>query len=174
MIRSVKDARALFAYERWAANQFFDAVLALPPGVADRELGGSFASIRATLLHLIGAEFTWVSRWEGGDGALPKGWDDQELVELRGAADRVALRQDQVLDRLEALEAGGDPNALGGELRYGDRSGAPRVSTFGDMILHVVNHGSYHRGQLATLLRQVGAVPPSTDYIKYTRRSPGG
>jgi uncharacterized damage-inducible protein DinB len=58
---------------------------------------------------------------------------------------------------------------VGGSLHYRLFSGAEETRPLGDLMRHVVNHGSYHRGQLVTMLRQLGKAPPSTDYILYLR-----
>ncbi|HUP48779.1 MAG TPA: DinB family protein [Thermoanaerobaculia bacterium] len=50
----------------------------------------------------------------------------------------------------------------------------PFTNRFLDVLFHVVNHSNYHRGQLITMLRQVGAIPPGTDLIVYRRESPPG
>ncbi len=164
--------RELLAYHRWAHRAWIEALRALPPEVLDRPLASSFPSIRATFAHMVGAELIWVGRWEGGDGALPEGFEELELEALVEALEGVARRQDAVV---AGLLEGEEPGAHGAgglerELAYGDRAGNPHRSTFREMIQHVVNHATYHRGQLATLFRQVGVIPPSTDLIKYTRR----
>lgn len=161
------ELRELLAYHRWAHEAWIEALRALPPEVLDRPLPSSFPSIRATFAHMVGAEHTWVDRWEGGDGTLPEGFEEGELEALVEALDAVARRQDGVVAGLLAEDRG-----LEKELAYRDRAGNPHRSTFREMLQHVVNHATYHRGQLATLLRQVGATPPSTDLIKYTRRPP--
>jgi uncharacterized damage-inducible protein DinB len=163
----IEDIRELMTYNRWAHDLFLDAIEALPEGAADRELGSSFPTIRGTLAHMIGADLIWVSRWEAADPVLPPGWDDRSVAELRAALEEIRVRQDAFVDALE-------PSDLDRELHYHDRAGEPHVSTFRHMLVHVVNHATYHRGQLATLLRQVGAIPPSTDFIRYTRRAAAG
>jgi uncharacterized damage-inducible protein DinB len=157
------ELRELLAYQRWANQAFLEALRALPADALDQRLESSFSSLRGTLVHLVGAELIWVDRWEGGPGELPADFEEAGLEALAATLEEVARRQDAVLDRLgdEGLEA---------ELVYRDRAGNPHRSIHRHMIQHVVNHGTYHRGQLATLLRQVGVVPPSTDFIKYTRR----
>lgn len=157
------ELRELLAYQRWANHAFVEALRALPATALDRRLESSFSSLRATLAHLVGAELIWVDRWEGGAGVLPADVEEAGLEALATTLEAVARRQDAVLDRL-------GEEGLDDELVYRDRAGNPHRSTYRHMIQHVVNHGTYHRGQLATLLRQVGAVPPSTDFIKYTRR----
>lgn len=166
-MEDLQDIQELLAYNRWAHDLFFDAIEALPEGAVDRSLGSSFPTIRATLAHLVGADLIWMTRWEAGDPVLPPGWEERSVAELRESLDEVRARQD-------AFVAGLEPTDLDRELHYHDRAGEPHVSTFRHMLVHVVNHATYHRGQLATLLRQVDVIPPSTDFIRYTRRAAAG
>jgi uncharacterized damage-inducible protein DinB len=165
-MRTLDDIRELLAYNRWAHRAFFDAVLDLPQGDVDRELASSFPSIRATLAHMVGAELIWILRWEGANPAIPESWGELDVAALHDALRDVEARQDAFLDTL-------DPGGLDRELRYRDRAGNPHLSRVDHMLVHVVNHATYHRGQLATLLRQLGRIPPSTDFIRYTRRKAG-
>ncbi len=48
-------------------------------------------------------------------------------------------------------------------------NGTPHRNRLLDLLLHVVNHSSYHRGQLTTMLRRVGATPVATDYVYFKR-----
>ncbi len=164
-MRTPEELLELLAYNRWAHDAFFDALLALPPAELDREVGGSFPSLRATLAHVVWAEWLWIQRWEGGDATLPDGWEGRTVAELRPMLREVA-------DRQEAFVRGLPRGGTGRELRYGDRAGNPFRSRIDHMVVHVVNHATYHRGQLAVQLRLLGRVPPSTDFVKYTR-TPG-
>lgn len=167
-MRNLDDIAELLAYNRWAHDRFLDVIESLDPETVEREIESSFSSIRATLAHMVGAERTWVARWESGEGHLPDTWDELSVVELREELRGVKLRQDAFLTTL-------DDGDLTREVHYRDRAGNPHTSSIRHMLMHVVNHATYHRGQLVTLLRQVGAVPPSTDFIRYTRRpAPGG
>ncbi len=162
-MRTLDDVRELLAFNRWAHRAFLDVMLALPPGEVDRESASSFPSIRATFAHMVGAELIWIQRWEGLEPKIPEGWEALDMGALRDALEEVEARQD-------AFVAGLEPGELAREIRYGDRAGNPHISRIDHMLVHVVNHASYHRGQLATLLRRFGHVPPSTDFIKFTRR----
>jgi len=166
-MRNLDDISELFAYNRWAHDRFLEVIEALDPEAVDRELQSSFPSIRATLAHAVGAERIWVARWEGGEGTLPDDWDDLSVAALREELALVAARQDAYLATL----TDGD---LAREVHYHDRAGTPHVSSIRHMLVHVVNHATYHRGQLTTLLRQVGARPPATDFVRYTRRPAAG
>jgi uncharacterized damage-inducible protein DinB len=166
-MRNLDDVRELLAYNRWAHRAFFKAVLDLPEGEADREFATSFPSIRATLAHMVGAELIWLLRWEGVRPSVPAGWGDLPVSALRDALHDVEARQDAFVSSLES-------DRLDRELEYQDLAGNTHRSRIDHMLVHVVNHASYHRGQLASLLRQLGRIPPSTDFIRYARRKGGG
>ena len=52
---------------------------------------------------------------------------------------------------------------------YVNLKGEQSTYRFADILVHVVNHGTYHRGQLGHLLRDLGLTPPSTDYLIFRR-----
>ena len=63
-----------------------------------------------------------------------------------------------------------DDTSVNNSLEYKALNGQPASSRIGEMLQHVVNHGTYHRGQVTTMLRQVGAAPPkSAELIVFYR-----
>lgn len=161
-------ARTLVDFHYWARDRMLDAVLALPASDYTKELGSSFSSVCATVQHTYGAEVVWLQRWQGASptafpGAMPPG-----VLELRDAwqAHEVQFR---------AFVASLDDEGIQRVVRYRLFSGAEGESPIWQMLAHVVNHASYHRGQVTTLLRQLGAAAPaSTDMIGYFRERAGG
>jgi uncharacterized damage-inducible protein DinB len=158
------ELRTLLDYHYWARDRLLDAASALSPEQLTRDLGSSFKSIRDTLAHIYAAEWAWCSRWNGTSptALLPP---DQfpDVATLR--AKWMALERDvrAVLDRLG--EAGTDQ-----VIEYTMINGEARQSVFWHMLQHVVNHASYHRGQVTTMLRQLGVPPPqSMDLITFYR-----
>jgi uncharacterized damage-inducible protein DinB len=69
-----------------------------------------------------------------------------------------------MLDRFEAWAGAQDPNRV---IEYKNLKGDAFAKPVWEILLHVVNHGTYHRGQIAAMLRQLGHVPPSTDFIYF-------
>ena len=159
-----RDVRTLIDYHYWARDRMLDAVAALSPQQLTVELGGSFRSVRDTLAHLYGAEWIWYSRWHGeAPTALPTPETFPDFASIRQAW----LEHEK---RMRAFVEGLDDHALERVLSYKLLSGQPGASILWHMIQHMVNHASYHRGQVTTLLRQLGAAPPkSTDLITYYR-----
>ena len=160
----IRDVRTLVDYHYWARDRILEAVEALTPEQFTRDLGSSFRSVRDTLAHTYGAEWIWYSRWQGeAPTALPAPDMFPDLASLRrGWRDHEA--------RMRAYVEGLDDHGLERVVPYKLLSGQPGASVLWHMIQHVVNHASYHRGQVTTLLRQLGATPPkSQDLIAFYR-----
>ncbi len=157
------EIRELFAYNRWANRRFLDAAAALGDEPLRRDLGSSFPSVAATLEHILSAEWIWLERWNGrSPTARPGHWNVGDLGGLRRAWDAVEAAQTAFVEGLD-----GDGLARG--VDYRSLRGDPFRAPLWQLLRHVVNHSSYHRGQLATLLRQLGATPPNTDLVAYYR-----
>jgi uncharacterized damage-inducible protein DinB len=160
---TLTDLEILVDYHYWATRRVLDAVEALTPDQFTKDLGNSFPSVRDTLGHLYGADWIWCSRWEGeSPSALPDPQLFADLASIRHAWDAHEPRVRSALKRF--AERGVDqPFEF---VRFGVRQSQP----FSHTLQHLVNHGSYHRGQVVTMLRQLGAAPPpSTDLIAFYR-----
>lgn len=158
-MRSLPEISELYAYNRWANARTLEAAAGLSPEELSRPVGGSFSTVLGTLAHLVGAEWVWFERWYGGSPrALPGGFTG--LDDLRARLGEVEAGQQAFLGDLS-------PARLETKITYVNFAGETWTYALGDMLIHVVNHGSYHRGQVATLLRQLGKKPLSTDYLLY-------
>jgi uncharacterized damage-inducible protein DinB len=158
------DLRVLLDYHYWARDRVLDAAAALSPEQLTRNLGNSFGSVRDTLVHTYSAEWIWYARWQGQS---PAGMLDPARfpdVTTLGQAWRDHER------KMRALFAGLDADGISKVIDYQSMAGQPMRSVLWHMLQHVVNHATYHRGQVTTLLRQLGAAPPrSMDLIAYYR-----
>jgi uncharacterized damage-inducible protein DinB len=159
-----EDLKTLVDYHYWARDRLLDAVEPLPLEQLTRDLGNSFPSIRDTLVHLYGADWIWCSRWEGvSPDALPDPGLFSDLAAIRAAWE---AHERQVRAALERFGASG-VDTLVEYVRHGKHLAEP----FWQTLQHVVNHGSYHRGQVTTMLRQLGQAPPkSLDLIAFYRQ----
>jgi uncharacterized damage-inducible protein DinB len=151
----------LLAYDRWANHRYLDTVAKLSGGQFTRGLGGSFGSIRATLVHLAWAEWLWTERWRG------RSPQDRLNDEQFPTAESVRVYLVPVEAAQVEFFAGGHRDAAHDRIRYTNLKGEQWEYTLEAMVHHLTMHSAYHRGQLATLLRQLGVVPPSTDYLIY-------
>ena len=161
---NLRELRALLDYHYWARDRILDAVEPLAHEQLTRDMGNSFRSIRDTLTHICSAEWVWCSRWQGTsptEALSPEMFPDVAALRAYWADHETRMRA-----RLEAM----GENGLSRVVEYKMFNGQGAASPFWEMLQHVVNHATYHRGQVTTLLRQLGAAPPkSTDLITFYR-----
>jgi uncharacterized damage-inducible protein DinB len=150
----LRDLQTLLDYHYWARDKVLDAAAALSAEQFTRDLGSSFKSVRDTLAHIYSSEYTWYARWQGDSPTAHLSNDQFPDVEpLRQAWLAHEARMRNFLEQL------GDAG-ISRVFEYKLFNGQPGSSPFWQMLQHVVNHGSYHRGQVTTMLRQMGALPP--------------
>ena len=158
---TLDEIRDLYAYSVWANARTFDAVAALPAGVAEAPVVSSFPSIRATLAHLVASEWVWLRRWLGENPSEAPAWArDTDVAGLRLALTAVESERLAYLSRLTATD-------LTRILSYRSLAGEPHADPLAGLLRHVVNHSSYHRGQVTTLLRQAGHPATDTDLVTF-------
>jgi uncharacterized damage-inducible protein DinB len=160
-----EDIQLLYEYDRWANNRVLQAASALSAEAFTRDLGGSFRSVRDTLLHIIGGEWIWLAYWR----APPH--SPAELTDLR-------TRRDDRFNR-DAF-----PNVAAVRLKWSEiekeqidfvdqvtNEGLERMLPFrttqvrlAHLMQHLANHSTYHRGQVALMMRQLASEPAATDF----------
>lgn len=159
----------LVDFNYWANRRLLGTVEALPADAFTRELGREFSlpTLQGMLFHIMGAELIWLGRWRGvlatalerADGyptvpALRTRWEAAER-DFRGFVESLG---DAELERV---------------IDYRAIDGQPYRSALWHMIQHVVNHGTHHRSEVATMLTRLGQAPPATDLILYYRSAGG-
>jgi len=156
-------ARLLFAYDAWANRRSLEACASLTPEQFMQNLGSSFPSIRDTLAHIVGAQFVWLERLHGRvpAGLLPPA-DFPDLASLTARSSDLQQGLSDYVSQLSAQD-------LAGNFEYRDLKGREHSNLLWQTLQHLANHGTYHRGQITTLLRQLGAKPVSTDLIAFYR-----
>ena len=160
---NLHDVNTLLDYNYWARDRMYEGLQPLTAEQAGRDLGGSFASIHDTVVHLYAAEVVWYARWHGTSPALLTGDAFADLAAVRRAWLEHELKMRAFVDELG--EAG-----MGRVFEFKMFSGQATASPFWQMLQHIVNHGSYHRGQVTSKLRQLGAQPAkSLDMIAFYR-----
>ena len=157
----------LYDYNAWANHRTLESCAALTDDQFTRDLGSSFRSVRGTLAHILGAEWVWYERFQGrSPTALAAGMEFPDLA-------TVGARWTELERNLLSLVAGLTAEDLARAYEFRTIKGVTYTNTLWQALQHVVNHGSYHRGQVATLLRQLGAKPNYTDLIYFYRERAG-
>jgi uncharacterized damage-inducible protein DinB len=158
---TLQDVFTLYEYNRWANGRTLDAAERLDPAAFVKDLKSSFPSVRDTLAHILGAEWIWLRRWKGETPAkLLSAADFPTVASLRDRFGAVDVERGAFLGSLteERLQQPFD---------YKDLAGNPYRLPVIQTMQHVVNHGTYHRGQVTTMLRQLGATPIGTDMSRF-------
>jgi uncharacterized damage-inducible protein DinB len=158
------DLQTLLDYHYWARDRLFASLEPLTHEQLTTDLGNSFPSIFDTVVHIYGADWVWRSRWDGeSPAALPASSTFSDLASVRRAWADEERRTRDILRRL-------GPEGITRPIEYRGWDGRMWAQPFWHMLQHVVNHGSYHRGQVTTLLRQLGVPPPKAmDLIAFYR-----
>ncbi|WP_276372763.1 DinB family protein [Chryseolinea sp. H1M3-3] len=151
------DIIKLVAYNNWANRRIGKQIESLPPELFQKQIGGSFGSIKATVVHLLESDWLWVQRFKQTPVAQVPGW---QLLE---AAD-IYRHWKQIQEDMENA-AQSHATHLDKRIEFVTRKGVHYALPFEDLITHITHHGAYHRGQLTDMLRVVGAQPVSTDYF---------
>lgn len=151
----------LYDYNYWANHRILKTAEALTDEQRDRVQGHSWGSVHAVLLHVMNAEWIWLSRWKGESPsefptaqdyptvpALKKRWADLE-AEMRAF---VAEQTDQSLQR---------------EVVYTNMAGKTYRLILWQMMVHVPNHGTHHRGELAAMFAALQVSHPEDDWLHY-------
>ena len=159
-----QDIFTLFEYNSWANARALGAVEPLTSEEFLRDLKNSFPSVRDTLVHILSAEWIWLRRWHGESQPVVLAVTDFPTV--ASLKDRFAAIERERRTFLESLSEEG----LAKPFPYRDLAGNAHTLPLVHSLQHVVNHASYHRGQVTTMLRQLGAKPGKImDMIGYYR-----
>ena len=130
-----------------------------------RDFGTADKSVLGTLVHVFGADRLWLARLKREAANIFLTDDDYRLTVLQNDWPALYRRWRDWADGLtdEAARA---------EVSYKDMRGNPYRQPLGQLLLHVVNHGTHHRGQVSGFLRAMGHVPPKLDLVSYYREIP--
>jgi uncharacterized damage-inducible protein DinB len=160
---SPEDMRQLYDYNAWANRRAMEAAAALTPEQFTKPLGSSFSSVRDTLAHIYGAEWIWLERFQGRSPAsLP---DVNQFTNLASFRERWLEQEARLLGFVRGLTQAD----LDRVMEYKTLKFGVYQNPLWQSMQHLVNHGTYHRGQVTTLLRQLGAQPILTDLMHFYR-----
>ena len=149
----------LFDYNYWARDRQLEACAGLSTEEFIRPLGNSFPSLRDTLAHMLGAEWLWLERWNGRSprAMLPSS-------EFSNVAS-IEQRRRVVERNMQQYLSGLTEDALSRTITYTNMKGENWTYPLWRMLFHLINHQTYHRGQVTTMLRQIGAEPKPVDFL---------
>ncbi len=159
------DIQLLFEYDRWANNKVLQAASSLSEEQFIRDLRGSFCSVRDTLVHIIGGEWLWLSYWRAPSHG------PEVIVELRAQRDthiHPNLFPDIASVQLKWTEV--EREQVSFVSCVTDKDLKTKLPARGILIelvhlmQHMVNHSTYHRGQISLMMRQLNAEPVATDF----------
>jgi uncharacterized damage-inducible protein DinB len=150
------EARTHLRYSQWASRRLLDAALALDPEKLHREMSVSHKSLYDTLAHIQMADRVWLERVLGSP--VPP----EEPIESAWP---------KIYERWQAWSDSLADSDLERIIAYKDLRGNPHQSALWQIVLHVVNHATLHRGQVMAMFRQLGVAPPPTDLIFYYRET---
>lgn len=162
---TLQEIKLLAAFNAWATNRVFDAVEGLEPEHYTRDLRSSHGSIHGTLVHLVGAERVWLARWTGAprqEFLAPE--EAPTLEDLKRIWNTTGFETAKFLGTLT------DKKLLD-TFTMTTSKGEHFTHSYRDSFLHLVDHSSYHRGQVASLMRQLGVTPPTTGMIAFFRET---
>ena len=150
-------------YSAWASSRLVDAASALNPQELMRDFGTADRNVLGTLVHVYAADRVWLGRIEGNPPArflVPE--EDMHLAVLR--SDWPAL-----LERWKQWGALLTEDSIHRDISYTSTMGDAFVTPIWQIVLHVVNHGTHHRGQVSGFLRAMGHIPPSLELTAFYR-----
>ena len=153
-MESLAHFRELFQYDRWG-NQLALASLSSVAGSIEKPL--------KIFSHVIGAQRLWRARFENPSPPNPQPWPALSLDECQGALAEVHQTWVDLLGRLTE-------ERLGQDLLYRTTQGAEFKTPIRDVLIHLLMHSTYHRGQVAAAVREAGGKPAPTDYVVYLRQ----
>jgi uncharacterized damage-inducible protein DinB len=158
------DLCLLIDYNYWARDRVLDALATITSEQFIRPMGNSFSSVRDTVAHICAAECIWIRRLKG---EKPQGLQNPDrLPNVEAARKEWAKLEGDIREQLTKL----GPEAVERTIEYQDLRGNAQSDALWQTLQHMVNHGTYHRGQITTMLRQLNAAPPkSMDLIAFYR-----
>ena len=153
------DLSSLYTFNTWANARVIEALRTIPESDYEKDQGGGWPSLRATFVHIAGATDAWAERFSGRDAMrLPT---IHEVPTLDDAV-RVLLAAEE---KHRTLLPSYTPERLAGPFTWKNLKGEAKTAPFWIVVRHVVNHQTYHRGQISSMLRRLGHAPKATDMV---------
>ena len=152
-------------YHIWANNLMMDTIKKLPPELQTKEVASSFNSLYKTIMHMWNAEAIWWQRMKLQERII----EPMETFKgnMNEAIEEMMQQGRQWKDWINNAQV----HQLDHVFQYQNKKGEQFKQPLYQMLIHLFNHGTYHRGQLVTMLRQLGIEKiPQTDFIVWSRK----
>jgi len=157
---SVDALRLQLDYSAWATQRLLDVAVTLPPDALTRDFQTADRCVLDTLAHIYAGDRMWLALWEGKPRATFVDPEDRDLAVLR--TEWPALHQRWARRLRDCRDAD-----VAETIAFTDMRGQPFAKPVWQIVLHVVNHGTHHRGQVSGFLRAMGRTPPPLDLMEY-------
>lgn len=161
---TLHELKTLHAYSSWADNRLFDSLEPIPAEQYMKDLGSSHGGIHGTMVHLVGAQKIWIERFKGESQPFLTLNPPDSLAALKGVWEKVGYETAKWLGMMTDKK-------LTGTFSMKNLKGETQTHLFWQAFQHLANHSSYHRGQVVTMMRQLGETPPTTDMILFYMES---
>ena len=162
-----RTAKMLARYKAWADKVIFDGVAALPPGEAEKERKTLFKTIIGTLNHIYVVDLIWQAHLERRE----HGFKARNMV-LHSELPVLWAAQQKINDWFIDWAAAQSEASLDEDVPFTFVNGTQGSMRRGEMFLHLVTHGSYHRGWVAEMFFEAGARPPQPDLSVFLCEAP--
>ena len=164
---TLEEAKLLHAYDSWANNRIFDALAGLPTDQYLKGMDSSHGGIHGTMVHLVGAEKVWLERFHGAAQPFLSENPPASLADLRSIWEKNGYEMAKWLGTMTDKK-------LTDTFTMKTLKGDTFTHAFTRAFQHLMNHSTYHRGQVVTMLRQLDVKPPGTDLIQFYRETGKG
>ncbi|MGG4091637.1 DinB family protein [Paenibacillus lautus] len=160
----------MYEYHVWANQAIFNRLLELPGELYNRKITSIFPTVSEALIHIYTADLGWMNILSGMDmnHALTEAFQLRDELESISLED-LNLRFIELSERFTAfLSQNPDLERI---IRLDNPYAGIRDTRLSEIMLHVVNHGTYHRGNIAAMMRQLGSSSAMTDYAFFWYQS---
>ena len=148
-------------FMEWGDHQLLAVATTIPQEEYFQDRGISAGSLHKLLVHMMGAQWIWLSRWRGE--VSPRFEDEKDYPTLQSLKARWPGVHEEMKKFLELQT----PQSLLANFSYKDSRGNPHSLPLGRFVQHMLDHGTYHRGQANTLIKLCGGQPINLSLYKY-------
>jgi uncharacterized damage-inducible protein DinB len=152
---------SLYQYNTWANHRILIATSELTPEQFLALAGSSYPSVRDTLVHIMSAEWIWLSRWKGTyPSAMFEATDYPNLQSIQTRWEAVEAETQKFIDQL-------NPSQLAKVISYINTRSEKWAYPLWQQMIHQVNHATQHRSEVAAMLTYFSNSPGELDYLVY-------